>query len=85
MKALLSRKFNNFAQYIEIISFWLLYLLFHYLYEIFPVFPLNIIGAVDESLWEHAKIGFFAFLGLSFGKFILLKKFDTLHVGPVKG
>lgn len=34
----------------------------HFLYDLAPFVPMNIIAAIDESPWEHFKIGFYVYI-----------------------
>lgn len=47
---------------VKIVGFWITFLLLHFAYDWWPAFPLNLFSAVDESLFQHLKIGFFTYL-----------------------
>jgi hypothetical protein len=45
---------------LKLASFWIGFLILHYAYEFVPILPLRILGGMDESFFQHAKMAFFA-------------------------
>ena len=46
----------------------------HFMYEIFPNFIFSILFPVNESIWEHMKLTFNAYLIFSILEYIILKR-----------
>ena len=48
--------------WIKIAGFWAVFLLLHYAYDWAPILPFRLLSGVDESIFQHMKIGFYAYL-----------------------
>ena len=46
----------------------------HYTYKFFPNVVIQIFSAIDESVFQHMKIGFYSYLILSVIEFLIFKK-----------
>jgi hypothetical protein len=53
---------NKYYIFIKGILYLFTFQAFHFLYDLIPVVPVNIIAAIDESPWEHFKIGFYVYV-----------------------
>ena len=52
----------GFPPAVKVGAVYFLFMLMYGTYRFFPVFPLSIIGAVNESNFQHYKAAFFAFI-----------------------
>ena len=50
------------------------FLLLHYLYEWFPNVFFQIFSGTEESVWQHMKVGFYAYLILIALEFVIYRK-----------
>jgi hypothetical protein len=53
---------GHFNIIVKTILYWALFLCLQYSYEWMPVFPLNLVSVTSESLFQHQKIAFYAYL-----------------------
>lgn len=67
-------KIKKFAKVIKIIAIQLIFLLLHYLYDWFPNSITKILSGINESVYQHMKIGFFSYILFFMFEFILIKK-----------
>lgn len=58
----------------KVILLQVLFLILHYLYEWFPGGVTAVISATDESIYQHMKVAFFAYILLSLGEFAIFHK-----------
>jgi hypothetical protein len=58
----------------KVILLQILFLILHYLYEWFPGGITTIISATDESIYQHMKVAFFAYILLSLGEYAFFHK-----------
>jgi len=56
------------------IAFWFVFLVLYGLYRFFPVFPLSLISGTTESVFQHFKEGFYAYLIVNLVETILVRK-----------
>ncbi|MCZ7553641.1 MAG: hypothetical protein M5U05_13815 [Anaerolineales bacterium] len=47
---------------IKAVAFWIVFLILYGLYRFFPVFPLSLISGTVESVFQHLKQGFYAYI-----------------------
>jgi hypothetical protein len=59
---------------IKIVIYQLLFLLLHYLYDWFPNNLTTIFSGINESVYQHMKIGFFAYLLFAIIEFLIIRK-----------
>ena len=64
------------SKYIYVRSLLLLaiFLGLHYAYKIFPSFILQIFSNINESVFQHMKVGFYSYIILSVIEFFVFKK-----------
>jgi hypothetical protein len=48
-------------RYLKLVGFWVGFLILHYAYEFVPILPFKILGGIDESFFQHAKMAFFTY------------------------
>lgn len=60
--------------YVKLFGLWATFLVLHFAYDWLPVFPLKLLSAVDESPFQHFKVGFFAYLLVSLVEYLLLRR-----------
>jgi hypothetical protein len=53
------------------VGFWVGFLILHYAYDFFPILPFRLFSGIDESFFQHAKIGFFAYLVVDLVEYLL--------------
>ena len=58
----------------KVIAFQLAFLILHYCYEWFPNNLTRLISATDESVYQHMKVAFFAYLLVILGEYGLRHK-----------
>ena len=60
----MKKGFSSYKKSLLIASVWIFFItsLLHFTYSFTGFYPLSFISAVNESVWEHAKIVFFATL-----------------------
>ena len=58
----------------KLIAFWAGFLILHYAYDFFPILPLKLISGVDESFFQHAKIGFFGYALVNLGEYLIRRR-----------
>jgi hypothetical protein len=71
-------KILNKPTFLHAIYFGLIFLfffaIFHFLYTLFPSPITRVLGGVDESIFQHMKMGVLAFIVVSVLEMIILKK-----------
>lgn len=60
--------------WIKIAGFWAAFLLLHYAYDWAPILPFRLLSGVDESIFQHMKIGFYAYLLVSILEYLISRK-----------
>lgn len=58
---------------LRVLAFQALYLVFHFAYGWFPGPITAIFSGTDESVFQHMKVGFFAWLAVSIGEWAILR------------
>ncbi len=58
----------------KVAGLWVMFLILHYAYEWLPSLPLKLISGTDESVFQHMKIGFYAYLLVNIVEYILRRK-----------
>jgi hypothetical protein len=59
---------------IKVIAFQAIFLILHYSYEWFPNGITRLFSAIDESVYQHMKVAFFAYILVIFGEYFLCRK-----------
>lgn len=54
--------------------FLMIFTLLHYTYDLFPNVIVGIFSGINESVWQHMKIGFYSYLILMMIEYALFKK-----------
>ncbi len=65
---------NNKYIYIRSLFLLIIVIVLHYAYKFFPNVVFQIFSAIDESVFQHMKIGFYSYIILSVTEFLLFKK-----------
>lgn len=60
--------------FIKSAIFLLLFSILHFIYELSPIIPFAVIGGVSESVFQHLKLAFYAYLFLIPIEYVLLRK-----------
>ncbi len=60
--------------WIKSLAFLAAFLILHYAYDFLPIAPIEWISGVNESFFQHQKIAFFAYLFLSMGEYVIVRK-----------
>lgn len=63
---------------LRVVAFQLAYVLFHFAYGLFPSPFTAVFSGIDESVFQHMKIGFFAWILIATGEQAFLR---PLHFG----
>jgi len=64
---------------VKIILIHIIFMLLHYLYDWYPNDSTAIFSGINESVYQHMKIGFFAYLSFVLIEFLLTRK----HISTV--
>ncbi len=67
-------KNNSSTIMIKMVVYQFVFLLMHYAYDWFPSNLTKIFGGINESIFQHMKVAYFAYLVLSILEYILLRK-----------
>lgn len=59
------------------IVYLLIFALLHFLYDWLPYFPFNLISGTSESVFQHMKIAFYAYLVLIAVEYLIVRKSVT--------
>jgi hypothetical protein len=59
---------------LKLVGFWVGFLFLHYAYEFFPILPFKVFSGIDESFFQHAKVGFFAYLVVTLIEYLVRRK-----------
>ena len=59
---------------IKLLGFWASFLILHYSYDLLPILPIKIISGINESFFQHIKVGFFAYLIVNFVEYLVRRK-----------
>ena len=65
---------NSFPLLLWILIYQSVYLILHYLYDWFPGIITRIISGIDESVYQHMKIGFFSAIIIFIIEYIIMRK-----------
>ena len=60
--------------YIRSLVFLGIFIVLHYTYDLFPIIVFQIISGIDESVFQHMKIGFYSYIILMIIEFFVFKK-----------
>ena len=60
--------------FIKSAIFVLLFSILHFIYDLAPIVPFAVIGGVSESVFQHLKLAFYAYLFLLPIEYVLLRK-----------
>ena len=58
----------------KVLGFWACFLILHYSYDFLPALPIKIISGTNESFYQHAKIGFYAYLIVNLVEYFTRRK-----------
>lgn len=67
-------KTNKLSIPIKIFIIQLIFILMHYLYDWFPNSVTTLISGINESIYQHMKIGFFSYVIFVIGELVLMRK-----------
>jgi hypothetical protein len=59
---------------VKAVAFWLVFLILYGLYRFFPVFPISLISGTTESVFQHFKEGFYAYLIVNLGEAVWFRR-----------
>jgi hypothetical protein len=59
---------------IKLLGYWAGFLILHYSYDFLPILPIKIISGINESFFQHIKVGFFAFLIVNLIEYFIRRK-----------
>jgi len=59
---------------IKLLGFWASFLILHYSYDFLPILPIKIISGINESFFQHIKVGFFAYLIVNLVEYLIRRK-----------
>jgi hypothetical protein len=65
---------SNFYLIGKIIAFQFVFLILHYSYEWFPNGITRLFSATDESVYQHMRVAFFAYIPVALGEYGLRRK-----------
>ncbi len=65
---------RKFSMVFKVILFQVVFLLLHYLYEWVPNGITAVFSGIDESVYQHLKIGFFSYLLVALIEYLWLRK-----------
>ena len=60
--------------WLKIAGFWVTFLVLHYAYDWAPILPFQIFSGVDESMFQHMKIGFYAYFLVVIIEYLISRK-----------
>lgn len=58
----------------KLLGFWVCFLILHCSYGFLPILPIKIISGINESFFQHSKVGFFAYLIMNIVEYFINKK-----------
>lgn len=64
-------RLNKIPIWIKVILLHIIFIILHYLYDWFPNIFMSIFSGINESVYQHMKIGFFAYILLILIEFLL--------------
>ena len=59
---------------VKVLIFQVMFLILHYMYDFFPSPFTSVISGTSEAVFQHIKIGFFAYIILSAGEYLIYRK-----------
>ena len=65
---------DNKYIYIRGLIFFGIFIALHYIYDLFPNILFQIISGIDESIFQHMKIGFYSYILLMIIEFFAFKR-----------
>ena len=65
---------RKFSMLFKVLLFQVVFLLLHYLYEWVPNGITALFSGIDESVYQHMKIGFFSYLLVAFIEYLWVRK-----------
>ena len=71
---------DNKYIYIRSLLLLAIFIGMHYLYKFFPIVIIQIFSGINESVFQHMKVGFYSYLILSVIEFLVFKKKITNKV-----
>jgi hypothetical protein len=60
--------------WMKVAGLWVSFLVLHYTYDWLPIFPLKLVSGTDESVFQHMKIGFYAYLLVNVVEYLIRRK-----------
>lgn len=67
-------RIKNIPILVKAIILQVLFLILHYLYDWFPNNLIRLVSGTDESVYQHMKIGFFAYISLVIIEYLIIRK-----------
>lgn len=58
----------------KVAGLWATFLVLHYAYDFVPILPLKLISGTDESVFQHMKISFYAYLLVNVVEYLIRRK-----------
>ncbi len=60
--------------WLKVAGFWAGFMVLHFAYDFLPILPLRLLSGVDESVFQHMKICFYAYLLVSAIEYAIRRK-----------
>ena len=60
--------------WLKVVGFWAGFMVLHFAYDFAPILPLRLLSGVDESVFQHMKICFYAYLLVSAIEYVIRRK-----------
>ena len=60
--------------WLKVAGFWAGFMVLHYAYDFLPILPFQLLSGVDESVFQHMKICFYAYLLVSAIEYAIRRK-----------
>jgi len=65
---------NKYYIYVRSVLFLVIFIVLHYLYKWFPNVVVSLFSGINESVYQHFKIGFYSYLILTIIEFTVFRK-----------
>lgn len=65
---------NKYYIYVRSVLFLVIFIVLHYLYKWFPYVVVSLFSGINESVYQHFKIGFYSYLILTIIEFTVFRK-----------
>jgi len=67
-------KFISKRELYKLLGYWACFLILHYSYDFLPILPIKLISGINESFFQHAKTGFYAYLIVNLVEYFIYRK-----------